>query len=269
MKILVFQPATTITLFLMSLVSAVSAFVARSHRPSCTGCRSRSPTTTLLLAVNTPNNNSNIPSFITSPVLRQLYPELMQYKETYGHVNIPLGSTPGRQCQTLRRLHIQNKLTPDEVQLLTDLNFRFSSLEDVYYETDFDDMLQRLLRYEQGHANQYQVPKKYPPDPELGAWVTGLRRLGASNVQPDHAQQLDAIRFTWTSSRQCGSQFMQQYRDVADQVAQQGLQATLEQGDIQQWVAAQRKARQRQALSDTRLHYLQQLLGPEWYQEPS
>ena len=60
-------------------------------------------------------------------------------------------------------------LTEDEATLLNELGFRFHSLEDVYYECDFDEMLFKLTLYYK-EFQTYQIPKKYEPDPELG-WV--------------------------------------------------------------------------------------------------
>jgi hypothetical protein len=50
---------------------------------------------------------------------------------------------------------------------LNELGFRFHSLEDVYYECDFDEMLFKLTLYYK-EFQTYQIPKKYEPDPELG-----------------------------------------------------------------------------------------------------
>jgi hypothetical protein len=234
------------------------------------------------------------PLKIISPVLEQVYPHLLQWRETYGHPNIPLGSPEGRMCQTLRRLHIQQKLTDDELHLLEELEFRFHSLEECYYEFDFDEMLERLIQYEREHQNQYQVPKKYAPDPELGAWVTGLRRIRANMLTTNngsnsttitsttidnssrksqvldvqHQQRLDDIGFSWTSSRKCGSQFMTQYRNLyADLMAASSddeRRKIWEQPTIQNWVAAQREAHRRGTLSPTRIQYLQQLPNTIW-----
>jgi hypothetical protein len=108
-----------------------------------------------------------IPSYVVSPVLAQVYPALIAHKKKHGNPNIPLGSTDGKRCKTLRRLHFQNMLTENEAALLTDLGFQFHSFEDVYYECDFDEMLFKLTLYYK-EFQTYQIPKKYAPDPELG-----------------------------------------------------------------------------------------------------
>lgn len=62
-----------------------------------------------------------IPAFVVSPVLAQVYPALIAHKAEHGNPNIPLGNSDGRKCKTLRRLHFQNKLTEEEVNFLEEL----------------------------------------------------------------------------------------------------------------------------------------------------
>jgi hypothetical protein len=199
-----------------------------------------------------------------SPVLKQLYPALLQHKQNYGNPNIPLGTKEGRQCQTLRRLHIQNKLTDEEVTWLQELGFTFHSLEDVYRFADFNDLFQRLVAYEKENQVGYQIPKKYPQDPELGAWVTGIRRLGQEGVNPHHGRRLDAIGFAWKSTRKCGSAFMNQYREFVVQVGEEGLDAVLKDPKTLPWIKAQQEALKRGSLSQTRVHYMGDLFGDTW-----
>jgi hypothetical protein len=111
----------------------------------------------------------------------------------YGHPNIPLGTTAGKQCKTLRRLAFQNKLAAEEVRLLDGMGFRWNSFEDVYEEADFDDCLSRLVEYERVHGTGYQIPKKCREDPELGAWVTMIRRIGRDGIDDGRRERLDGI----------------------------------------------------------------------------
>jgi hypothetical protein len=211
---------------------------------------------------------SQEPSCVESPVLKQVYPYLIQHIEEYGNPNIPLGTSQGRQCETLRRLQTQQKLTPDEVSLLEEMGFRFDSLEDVYHKTDFTEMITRLLSHQEEYEKEgYQIPKKFSRDPELGAWVTGLRRLGPTGVDPSHAKSLDKIGFVWKSDRKCGSAFMKQYREIRDRVQTEGEGILTQEESITKWVQAQREARHRGALSETRCHYMMHLFGSDWLEE--
>lgn len=212
------------------------------------------------------NNDANEENLIiTSPVLQQVYPEILNYVDQYGHPNIPLGSKEGRQCQTLRRLHIQNKLTPEEVEWLDSLGFKWHSMEEVYKYADFNEMFQRLIEYEARHPeSNFQIPKKCKEDPELGAWVTGIRRLGQDGVNPEHERRLNSVGFVWISTRQCGSKFMDQYRRLTERVEQDGLEIVINEESTIKWIQAQQEALKRGSLSQTRVHYLGQLFGEDW-----
>ena len=217
---------------------------------------------------------------IVSPVLQQCYNDMLDYNTTYGHPNIPLPA--GRPLVTLRRLYSQNKLAASDIELLNDLKFTWNSLEDVYTENvdRFDDFLQRLLRYADAHNGDPSPPKKYPPDPELGAWVTGIRRLRTvpDAVDPAHVRALDAMGFAWTSPRQqqCGSQFMVRYRDIQQRcfACVDDENGNNQDASLEVWrdpaVVAWIRAQQRKAteLSSTRQHYMAQLLptdpGESW-----
>jgi hypothetical protein len=274
------------------------------HHPRTTATTSTtSPTTTSLSYEqdgssssekkndNNNNNNSDAPPvtavLFSSPVLEQVYPALLRHKEEYGHPNIPLGNKEGRQCNTLRRLHIQNKLTQVEVGLLEEIGFTFHSLEEVYeHGADFDELFTRMLDHEARHPehSNFQIPKKCPEDPELGAWVTGIRRLGPDGVQPEHARRLHDVGFAWKSTRKCGSKFMNQYRDYIRQVQEvEGVEGVDDDDDEKKvgggaaaeallsndpkavpWVQAQQEVLKRGNLSQTRIHYMEQLFGEDW-----
>ena len=197
---------------------------------------------------------------IVSPVLQQCYNDMLDYNTTYGHPNIPLPA--GRPLVTLRRLYSQNKLAASDIELLNDLKFTWNSLEDVYTENvdRFSDFLQRLLRYADAHNGDPSPPKKYPADPELGAWVTGLRRLHVVHaVDPAHRATLDALGFQWKSPRQCGSQFMQQYREIQERLTRdESPDVVWRDAKVVAWVQAQQ--RKASELSGTRQHYMAQLL---------
>jgi len=200
-----------------------------------------------------------------SPVLKRHCRELIQWKEIYGHPNIPLKYDGGNACQILRRLHVQKSLTDEEVEWLEEIGFRFHSIEDVYRFADFDVMMNKLLAYEEANPNNnFQVPKKCPEDPELGAWVTGIRRLGKDGVNPDHERRLCEIDFVWKSTRKCGSKFMNQFREWTKQVQLEGVEAVLEDPETIAWIQAQQLALMRGTLSQTRVQYMGHLFGERW-----
>lgn len=207
-----------------------------------------------------------------SPVLQQVYPAMLQHVQEYGHPNIPLGTSTGRKCETLRRLHTQQKLSMNDVDLLESIQFRWHSLEDVANTADFQELFARLVQYRDDHDGDVSPPKKYPADPELGAWVTGLRRVGEEDTDAERVLALAEIGFQWESPRQCGSAFMMQYRDIlerlnvahasADSVS--AADSILSDPEVQQWIQAQREAVKRGTLSETRQHYMESVAGVDW-----
>jgi len=209
----------------------------------------------------------DVPDYVTSPVLQQVYPDLLANIEEYDHPNIPLGTTAGRKCKTLRRLAFQNKLSDMEMDLLTSIGFRFNSLEEVYNEADFDECLARLVEYERINKTGYQIAKKYKEDPELGAWVTMIRRIGRDGMDCERREKLDGIGFAWVSTRKCGSSFMKNYRPIRDLLAEQGeagAPVVLGNATMYKWLRAQREAYEKGNLSADRVEFLDKLSGLDW-----
>jgi Helicase associated domain len=210
------------------------------------------------------------PDSIQSPVLQQLYPALLQHANQFGHPNIPLGTAEGRQCLALRRLRTQEKLEESDIALLDQLGFTWHSLEDVYQrqKDSFDEFVVRLKEYADSHDGDVSPPKKYVPDPELGAWVTALRRVRMASpengVDAEHIKVLDELGFSWTSPRNCGSKFMMQYRAIRDRLKSGGEEEAVVFSDpsVRKWIQAQQQ--QHTQLSETRKTYMVQLLGRDW-----
>lgn len=205
--------------------------------------------------------DEGIPSAVQNAILKSVYLDMIAFSRENGNPNIPLGSKEGRQCEQLRRLAIQGKLSEQETELLEKMSFRFYSLEQVYETADFDELYERLLKYRDENDSDVSPPKKYSKDPELGAWVTGIRRKGKEQLDPVHVERLNAIRFDWVSPRGCGSQFMLQYRDL---LRRKSLNEDILQDEAaRKWLRAQQEAAKRGTLSETRRHYMEALMQTE------
>jgi hypothetical protein len=99
----------------------------------------------------------------------------------------------------------------------------------------------------------------------LGGWVAAVRRrregLG------ERVAQLDALGFEWVSTRQCGSAFMQSFRELRDFWEVHGhteVGAVL--GDssaMARWCEAQRTAARKGLLPEKRRNYLEGI-GFSW-----
>jgi Helicase associated domain len=252
---------------ILCLGGGTNAFVlSPSHVQLVSLSRSLEPTA--LWSAREKEDVSVIPPEITTPALAKLYPAMVENIEKSGNPNIPLGNPEGRQCNILRNMQIQGKLTPEEVTLLKEMGFIFHALEDVYHQLDFEEMIPRLLVAKQEHGS-LDIPKKYAPDPELGAYVTGIRRLGKDRVDPNHRQRLDEFGFVWVSSRKCGGKFMNQYREIQQRL-QDGASRdeVFDDPEVIKFVRAQKEAYKREVLSETRFEYMSRLLGgKEWYKD--
>ena len=216
------------------------------------------------------NIHIEIPDVIENIVFRGVYCAMIKNIEQFGNPNIPLGTTDGKKCKTLRRLYKQNKLTSEEVQLLSKMGFIFESLEDVYDNADFDDILARLKAYKNKNDN-FQIPKKYKADPELGAWVAMVRRLGPYGVSATTSEKLNEIGFEWKSLRKCGSSFMSQYRETRKKLEYNndiltGQEVINNDKQLKKWLQAQKDAHGYGNLSEARINYLEQLkeFGVDW-----
>jgi len=212
-----------------------------------------------------------IPAEAQHSVLRQVYPYLLDHIKEYGHPNIPLGSSAGKKCSTLRRLYLDNKLLESDQTILEELGFTFLSFDDIYFDSDFDLMLMKLMQYEKENQTNYQIPKKYAPDPQLGAWVTNLRRLGPDGVNKEHAEKLNNINFTWKSNRSCGSSFMKQWRKIVNELSTTSITGMESLStESKKWIKAQATVYKRGDMSETRLIYMNKLttdFGLEWSHE--
>jgi len=248
------------------------------------------------------NNNKAYNPSIDSPELKKVYPQMLEHISLHGHPNIPLGNSDGWACNTLRRLYVKNELSDNDLELLQEMQFRFS-FDDIYEQMDFEEMVGRLLVYEDEFRVNFQIPKKYAPDPELGAWVAAVRRIGSSSIDLCQRERLDRIEFACVSTRKCGSQFMDGYRGLkmgfiqelgcndkyADSVFEKlGMDKALEyivqfsdkdlfvdtwqrvfanNSKFKKWLRSQRETHNKGILNDLRVHYMDQLhskLGLDW-----
>jgi len=228
------------------------------------------------------NNNSEIDAHrnIKNVVLQWVYPRLVEWKERYGTPNIPLNTEGGKACQILRNMHIQQKLSANEVEILEKLGFKFElQYEDLYWEANFDDMFSKLLtqRYYTrtnnnnnsdifGTSETAEVVTVMADDidPELEAWVKGIRRLGKDRIQPEHALRLTYIGFQWAEKEE--SRFRLRYDDIKHNIELYG-KAYLQKPEVQGWISKQRSKRIMYKLSDKKYRYMIELLGKNWMEQ--
>ncbi|EJK70142.1 hypothetical protein THAOC_08524, partial [Thalassiosira oceanica] len=123
------------------------------------------------------------------------FDELVQYKETNGDCNVPQSQGQlGIWVNTQREVYKKNKLSPDRVDRLNSIGFRWTLREvapTVPWETRFDELVQYKAKH--GDCN---VPQSQG---QLGIWVHTQRITYKKNkLSPDRINRLNSIGFDWT-----------------------------------------------------------------------
>lgn len=185
-----------------------------------------------------------------------MYARLEAYKEQWGTADATLSDELGRWCQTQRRLRMHDRLDARQIEALDALGFSWASPsapEDIFLE--WRERVLELRAYVSTHGNG-QVPKKYKTNPALGGWVAAVRRRGRVALDAARVDELDRAGFEWTSSRVCGSKFMQGFRELREYYDANGHVNPPPESPLGAWCAAQRLASKKGLLSDQRLDYL-------------
>jgi len=126
----------------------------------------------------------------------EMFNELKEYKNQYGHTNVPANRSKnkklGRWVSTQRQLKKQNSLDSDRIHQLEEIGFAWEPF-DSYWENMFT-----ALKSYQLECGNCKVPAKWAQNPQLGHWVVNQRRSKEKNIlSPDRLQRLDAIGFVW------------------------------------------------------------------------
>ena len=131
-------------------------------------------------------------------------------------------------------------------------------MDDPLTSHDWDEMVGRFGAYV-AESGTGDIPKKYNADPALGGWAAALRRC-KSSLGEERVAQLDALGFVWSSSRGCGSKFMQSFRRLRDFREEHGHTAVGEvlgeTHELARWCEAMRAADREGTLPPKRLAYL-------------
>jgi len=146
---------------------------------------------------------------------REMYNQLSQFHATNGHCRVPSASPLGQWVVRQRFLYRQypssatgrsinkqrkSSLTDERIQLLNDLNFPWTTRSEMLWETRTSEL--REFKKQNGHV---MVPRKYPPNPQLSAWVATQRknynRRQAGKPSPltlERIKELEDIGFVWS-----------------------------------------------------------------------
>jgi superfamily II DNA or RNA helicase len=123
-----------------------------------------------------------------------MFNELLEYKSTFGHVNIPQRPTTplGRWVRGQRDSMRVGRITQYQKDKLEQIGFEFDMLS-----TKWDSMLNELIDYKETYGNT-NVPTDWPT--YLGTWVSLQRKSFANGkLEQDRKAKLEEIDFTWNA----------------------------------------------------------------------
>ena len=138
---------------------------------------------------------------------QKMYNQLTQFHATNGHCQVPSSSSLGQWVVRQRFLYRQNpssnaksSLTDERIGLLDNLNFPWMTRSEKLWKQRVDDL--RDFKRQNGHV---MVPRKYPKNPQLSAWVATQRKNynrnragGASPLSPGRIKELEDMGFVWS-----------------------------------------------------------------------
>jgi len=140
---------------------------------------------------------------------QDMYQRLLVYKdENNGSTMVPFTSQEStsssgsseHQSESLgvwvkvqRHKKQQGEMSEKRLLLLNEIDFVWDP-----QDSQWADMFERLCFYQEEHDGSTNVPRSYPPDPELGFWLNTQRRAYKRKTLPqERIERLDQIGFVW------------------------------------------------------------------------
>ena len=126
----------------------------------------------------------------------EMYQELLKFKETYGHPNVPqlFSENPdlGTWVNTQRFRNKNGRMSNDQLRKLEEIDFAWHPDGDSWQK-----MFQALIEFKEIHGHCV-VPRSYKENPKLIGWVLWQRRYyDMGSLLPDRIKQLSEIGFSW------------------------------------------------------------------------
>ncbi len=128
------------------------------------------------------------------------FEELQEFHRRFGHCKVPASWQEApklhRWASKQRTRYSRGRLERSRVRRLEKLGFEWAVL-DRQWEQRFEEL--REFHRQSGHCN---VPKEWPPSPQLGGWVSKQRaRYRHGAMEPERIRRLEAIGFEWQRVR--------------------------------------------------------------------
>ena len=122
--------------------------------------------------------------------------ELQAFKKDHGHCNVPAAYKDNPQLArwvvTQRNNYKQGKLEDEYIRGLEALGFTWD-----FHAQLWEERFSQLLAFKKAH-DHCNVPATYKDNPQLGAWVSRLRKdYKKGKLENRYISRLDALGFTW------------------------------------------------------------------------
>lgn len=188
----------------------------------------------------------------------KMYATLIQFKKDMGHCNVPpkyknrqLGSWVAHQREAFR----QNALSNQRVKRLEELGFIFDPLNALW-----DEIYNELVEYKNknGHCN---VPKEYPDNPRLGAWVSKQRlQQSKGKLSTYRFDKLNQLDYNWNTLHSFWEEMFSELYKFRQEYGHCNVpRGYVKAPQLATWVSVQRNVFRKNKLSKDRLEKLTQL----------
>jgi len=139
---------------------------------------------------------------------QQMYNQLSEFHATNGHCQVPSTSSLGQWAVRQRFLYRQypspgkskSSLTEERINALNKLNFPWMTRSEQLWEQRMTDLQE--FKKQNGHC---MVPRSYPPNPQLSAWVAtqrknyNRRQAGKTpSLSVSRIKELEEVGFVWS-----------------------------------------------------------------------
>lgn len=199
----------------------------------------------------------------TDVVFHQRYIELLQFKDIFGHCDVPKRYKENRVLaawvSNLRSRRKRGLLSQEKIDQLDNIGFCWTSTR-----TQWESRLADLANFIREHGHSF-VPLFYARSPYLGTWVRNLRKECRRNaISADKIKQLQAIGFTFEVLDQRWSEKLEQLRQFKERTGHCRVpHYWSENPTLARWVNIQREKKKKNQLEPERLEQLEEL-GFDW-----
>ena len=127
-----------------------------------------------------------------------MYERLVAYRKEHGDTKVPYtyheDPQLGKWVSVQRGVYKRNHMSAERANLLNSIGFDWGIIQ----HSTWNEMYQRLVRYQEEHNGDTNVPFRYEQDPQLGRWVHKQRHIyKIKKLSTERAALLNSIGFLW------------------------------------------------------------------------